>query len=104
MVFPANSRYQNTDTRQAVLADGTVVIYLARRFLPPLRGLAVMQYYTVAQGDRLDNIAARFIGDPQQFWRLCDANTALRPEDLTATPGRRLAIALPDGIPGARVV
>ena len=35
---------------------------------------------------------------------VCDANSALRPEELTATIGRKIAIALPDGIPGARVV
>jgi hypothetical protein len=104
MAFPANSRYQNTETRQLVLPDGGVEVYLARRFLPALRSLVVMQNYTVVQGDRLDNIAARFIGDPEQFWRLCDANTGLRPEELTANVGRQIAIALPDGIPGARVV
>jgi len=104
MVFPANSRYQSTETRQLTLADGTVVIYLARRFLPPLGSLAIMQTTTVAQGDRVDNLAARFVGDPEQFWRLCDANPVLRAEELTETPGRVIAVALPDGIPGARVV
>ena len=104
MVFPANSRYQNTETRQLVLPDGSTILYLARRFLPPLGSLAIMQKYTVVQGDRVDNIAAQFIGDPEQFWRLCDANPVLRAEELTETIGRRIAIALPDGIPGARVV
>jgi hypothetical protein len=33
-------------------------------------------------------------------WRLCDANGAMRPDELTETPGRRLRITLPEGIPG----
>lgn len=104
MVFPANSRYQGTETRQLTLADGTVLVYLARRFQPPLQSLAVMRTYAVAQGDRIDNLAAGFIGDPEQFWRLCDANPVLRAEELTETVGRTVAIPLPEGIPGARIV
>ena len=36
----------------------------------------------VTEGDRLDNITARFLGDPTQFWRVCDANLALLPDEL----------------------
>jgi hypothetical protein len=104
MVFPANSRYQNVETTKLVLPDGSEVVYLKRRFLPSLDSFSIMQQYQVAQGDRLDNIAAQFIGDPEQFWRICDANGAMRPDDLTEVIGRRLQIALPSGIPGARVV
>ena len=50
------------------------------------------------QGDRLDNIAARYLGDPELFWRLCDANVALRPTELTETIGRRILITLPEGM------
>jgi hypothetical protein len=53
----------------------------------------------VTQGDRLDNIAAKYLGDPEQFWRLCDANGAMRPDALTETIGRWLRITLPEGIP-----
>ena len=58
---------------------------------------------TVVAGDRLDNLAAHYIGDPEQFWRICDANNALRPHELTQRVGRRLRITLPEGIPGASV-
>ena len=37
---------------------------------------------------------------PRQFWRVCDANAAMRPDELTETIGRRLRITLPEGIPG----
>ena len=42
-----------------------------------------------------------YLGDPEQFWRVCDANRAMRPDELTETIGRRLRITLPEGIPGA---
>ena len=104
MVFPANSRYQNIDTSKLVLPDGSEIVFLQRRFLPPPESLAVMQIYQVTEGDRLDNIAAKFIGDPEQFWRICDANGEMRPQALTEVIGRQLRIAFPAGIPGARIV
>ena len=104
MVFPANSRYQNAETTTLELPDGTKIAYLKRRFSPLPDSLAVMQLYSVTEGDRLDNIAAKFIGDPEQFWRICDANGAMRPGELTKVVGRRLRIAFPAGIPGARIV
>ena len=54
-----------------------------------------------SNGDRLDNLAQRYIGDPEQFWRLCDANGAMRPDELTEVIGRRLRITLPAGLAGA---
>ena len=104
MAFPVNSRYANTEVKKLLAADSTEIAYLARRFAPLPQTLVLQQWYTVTQGDRLDNIAARFVGDPEQFWRICDANAALRPEALTETEGRKLRITLPDGIPGGRVV
>ncbi len=50
-------------------------------------------------GERLDLIAARYLGDPEQSWRQCDANGAVRPEELEEV-GRRVRITLPEGIPG----
>ena len=60
----------------------------------------MLQEHTVSQGDRLDNLAAQYLGDPEQFWRLCDANAAMHPEELTQDIGRPLRITLPEGIPG----
>jgi hypothetical protein len=54
----------------------------------------------VKQGDRLDNIAAALIGDPQQFWRICDANYVLHPAECEDI-GRTLTIAAPEGVPGS---
>jgi hypothetical protein len=99
--FPPTSRYYGIDTATLATPDGRTIAYLRRRFVPPPERFALLQEYTVAQGDRLDNLAAQFLDDPEQFWRLCDANGAMRPEELTETVGRILRITLPEGIPGA---
>lgn len=104
MPFPANSRYVNVDTTKLVLPDGTEIAYLTRRFVPSPDRFALLKLYQVSEGDRLDNLAALFFGDPEQFWRICDANGAMRPEALTEDVGRSLRITLPDGIPGGSVV
>ncbi|NHN79645.1 LysM peptidoglycan-binding domain-containing protein [Azotobacter chroococcum] len=100
-LFPPTSRYHGIAAAQLTLPDGTTVAYLKRRFVPPPENFALLQEHMVAAGDRLDNLAARYLGDPQQYWRICDANGAMRPDELTETAGRRLRITLPEGIPGA---
>jgi hypothetical protein len=100
-LFAANSRYQGIDTATLIAADGSTMTYLRRRFLPQPANLAQVQQHSVVQGDRLDVLAARYFGDAELFWRICDANGGMRPEDLTATAGQSLRIAMPEGIPGA---
>ena len=100
-LFPPTSRYHGIDTATWTTADGRTVVYLRRRFVPPPERFALLQEHTVSQGDRLDNLAAQYLGDPEQFWRLCDANAAMHPEELTDTVGRTLRITLPEGLPGA---
>lgn len=100
MLFPPTSRYQNIGTAMLEASDGKTVIYLKRRFVPPAERFALLQEHVVVQGDRLDNITARYLGDPEQFWRVCDANGAMRPDELTEEIGRRLRVTLPEGIPG----
>lgn len=100
MNFPAKSRYYNFETATLERPDGRTIIYLRRRFVPPPEKFTLLQEHLVVQGDRLDNITARYLGDPEQFWRVCDANRAMRPDELTETIGRRLRITLPEGLPG----
>jgi hypothetical protein len=96
-----NSRYLGIDSETLTTRGGRTVTYLKRRFLPQPSQLAQVQQHTVVQGDRLDVIAARYFGDPELFWRICDANAAMRPEDLMALPGVALRICMPQGVPGA---
>ncbi len=98
-----NSRYYGSAVEQITLADGTVVAYLSRRIVPQMSIYAQTQNYTAVAGDRLDNLAARYLGDPQLYWMIADANGVKDPDELTAEPGRVILIPLVSGIPaGAR--
>lgn len=98
--FPPTSRYHGIETATLELSSMSSIVHLRRRFLPPVERFAPLKEHVVVEGERLDQIAAQELGDPEAFWRIADANGAMRPEDLTATPGRRLKITLPEGIPG----
>lgn len=99
MFFQPTSRYFSTETATYEGPDGRPIRYLRRRFLPPLDRFTLIQEHVVTEGDRLDNITARYLGDPEQFWRVCDANPIMRPEELEEI-GRHIRITLPEGIPG----
>ena len=101
-MFSLTSRYYGIATAEYESPDGKKVVYARRRFVPPASRFELLQEHSVAEGERLDNITAEYLGDPEQFWRICDANNAIRPEELTETIGRRLRITLPEGIPGNR--
>jgi hypothetical protein len=94
-MFSATSRYAKLVPVKIQLPDGRDISYIPRRFLPDPAGMTIIAEHPVTQGERLDNITARYLADPEQFWRLCDANPCLRPEELTARIGRRLQIPLP---------
>jgi hypothetical protein len=98
--FPPTSRYAGIPVAQLTTPDGRVIAYLHRRLLPQPDQFALLQYHTVTQGERLDNIAAHYLDDPEQFWRICDANGVMRPDELEMS-GRQIRITLPQGIPGA---
>jgi hypothetical protein len=98
--YPRTSRYYGIPTAVHTRPDGTEVPYLNRRLLPPPDRLTTLTEHAVSAGDRPDLLAYRYLGDAEQWWRIADANPVLNPDDLTATPGRRLRITLPDGVPG----
>jgi hypothetical protein len=98
--YPPTSRYHGVETAVHTTSRGEDVVYLRRRFVPRPEGFHVLHEHVVVQGERHDTLAAAFVGDPEQFWRICDANGVLRPEELTETPGRRVRITLPEGVPG----
>lgn len=98
--FPPTSRYYGIETARHVDADGREIVHLRRRMLPQPSQLQALDHHRVVQDDRLDCIAAAYLGDPLQFWRICDGNGAMRPDALTASIGRVLRITLPNGISG----
>ena len=96
-MFETTSRYFTVaDASLAVTEpDGNVrtIPYKRRRFLPPSAGLTTLVEHTFAAGERLDGVTARYLGDPTQFWRICDANDVFRPDELE-TSGRVIEIAM----------
>jgi hypothetical protein len=99
MIGPT-SRYAAVETATFVAPDGRELPYLRRRVVPQPERLAPLGEHVVAPGERLDVVAAQALGDPEQFWRIADANRALDPRELTTPVGRRLRITLPEGVPG----
>lgn len=95
-MFSETSRYFRVATAELTTPAGKKIVYLRRRFLPTVAPVHLLAEHTVAQGERLDNITARYLGDPEQFWQLGDANLAMHPAELEAI-GRRLLILLPEG-------
>lgn len=94
-MFDYTSRYVNLETATLTTDDGRAVTYVRRRFLPPLDAAQTIAEVTVNDPDRLDLITARTVGAPEQFWRIADANVAMNPFDLTATPGQPVQIPAP---------
>ncbi|WP_380874670.1 hypothetical protein ACFB49_00520 [Sphingomonas sp. DBB INV C78] len=96
--FPPESRYHGVPVRTIAGPDGRQIAYLARRFSPDPDRFATLSVQIVPEGQRLDQAAARLIGDPEQFWALCDANGAIWPEELEVADGR-IRVTLPADVP-----
>jgi hypothetical protein len=99
--FGPESRYYGLPLLALSAAADNPISYVSRRFVPPAQDFAVLQLYRVAQGDRVDVIAATLLGNPLSYWQLCDANTVIEPPDVVAVPGAFITVTLPAGIPGS---
>ncbi len=88
-MFFKGSRYENVKNALFTAVDGRVIQYKRIRFIPET---AAIQRHTVGQGERLDLISHRYFKDPLLFWRICDANKAMPPDELVEEAGRRILI------------
>ncbi len=98
--FPPTSRYYAVKTTSVVGPDGTMVVHLRRRFVPASDRFTVVQEHRVTAGERVDHLASMYLGDPEQYWRLCDANDTVRPDALVERLDAVVHIALPEGVTG----
>jgi hypothetical protein len=89
-MFTSTSRYANI--ADAIYQDpgGRQFAYKVLRLNSVAPTILV---HTVVQQDRLDLLANTYYADAQQFWRICDGNLAMRPDDLLV-PGSQLQIPL----------
>jgi hypothetical protein len=84
-----NSRYKNVETDQITDSNGQLVNYLKTRFIPET---SAQFTHLLSQGERLDHLAFRYYADAERFWRICDANEAMWPDDLLSEVGYRLKV------------
>ncbi|HLA20237.1 MAG TPA: hypothetical protein VJZ74_02140 [Pseudolabrys sp.] len=80
MFFPG-SRYAKMDTYTVTQADGRMVTAVK---LPLPLDTPLVGYHRRLVEQRLDHIAAHYLGDATAFWRLCDAGDAVVPDALVA--------------------
>ena len=99
-LYPPGTRYYGVPLAEITLQDGRTVRYLRRRLLPQPATMAIVFQYRVAEGDRLDNLANRFLGDALSAWQIADANGVLRMESLVEEVGGSVRITLAAGVPG----
>jgi hypothetical protein len=96
-VFAPGSRYEGIPIAEVTVTapDGSsrTVRYVQRRVIPRADAHQAIVDHLVAPGDRLDLVTARYLGDPTQYWRLCDANGVLSPDELEQV-GRVITIAI----------
>ncbi|MFO0952900.1 MAG: hypothetical protein U0835_17470 [Isosphaeraceae bacterium] len=93
-MFFKGSRYANVETLRTTGPDGREVAYKAVRIIPDTPASLV---HTVEHGERLDHVAHRYYRDPERFWRVCDANRVLWPDDLVNPPGRPILVPPSEG-------
>jgi hypothetical protein len=88
MFFPG-SRYEKTDNYRFRRIDGSEVLLKKPRRARASEGRIT---HTVAEGDRTDELAHRYYGDPLLFWKLADGNPEMNPERLVGTAGRKIVV------------
>lgn len=98
--FPESSRYNGIETANHKTDKGENITYIKRRFVPQPENFVLLQEHTVTQGERLDNLTTQYYNDPEMYWKICDANGVIRPNEIVETIGNKIRITLPEGIPG----
>lgn len=90
-MFDANSRYAKQPVYSATVNGRTVsAVDIPLPTTPALAG-----YHRLAEGERLDFVAARYLKDATRFWVLCDLANAPVPSALAA----RDMVPIPRGGP-----
>lgn len=74
-----------------VLRDKNNKRYTKTNIYPEVEQTSEDQYFFTVWGDRLDNIAFEFYGDPELWWIIATANN-IRRDTWYLTPGTQLRI------------
>jgi hypothetical protein len=79
-MFDDNSRYAELTTYTVKDHRGRTVVVVPVPDAPDQTALGI---YLMRQGQRIDHLAWKYLGDPAGFWRICEINDAMLPEALT---------------------
>ena len=82
-MFDADSRYRDVGTYRVTDRRGreVTVVGVPRHAARPALGVHMMR-----QGQRLDHLAARYLGDPAAFWLICEHADVMLPDALREAP------------------
>jgi hypothetical protein len=98
-LFGPNSRYAEVGLAEYFDNQGRRCLYLKRRFVPPPESIPTATLHRVKDRERSDTLAASYLGDPELFWRLCDANGVMEDDELEQI-GEIIKIPFPMGLLG----
>ena len=88
-MFFKGSRYTSLPEHEIDGPNGRTLRYITTRFIkdsPPEVG------HILSDGERVEHVAYFYYRDPERFWRICDANQVMDPEELNRAPGRKIGI------------
>jgi hypothetical protein len=88
-MFFKGSRYAKVPDQELTDASGRTIRYKGTRFIPPT---AAQVGHIITDGERLDLIAYYYYRDPERFWRICDCNEVMDPDELNRAVGRKIGI------------
>lgn len=94
-MFTPTSRYAKQPVLAADRGDGVTVRYVLPRWLPDPAVMTVATRHRTVEGDRLDLIAFRNLGNPTAWWMIADANRVTHPAALPGAPSDTVVIPLP---------
>lgn len=79
-MFDDNSRYKGLKTYERTNRQGRPVATVP---VPAAPAEKFRGYHHRIQGQRLDHMAYRYLGNPAGFWRICEQNDVMLPEALS---------------------
>ena len=79
-MFDPASRYANVETYTVVDHRGRQVTVVA---VPPHPDATLLGIHALRQGERLDHLAQKYLGNAELFWAIAEQNDAVLAESLT---------------------
>ena len=79
-MFDKKSRYHGLETYEVADRRGREVPVVP---VPPASAEVELGVHLRMQGQRLDHLSHRYLGDPAGFWRIAELNGAMLPESLS---------------------